>query len=64
MHWGRQISADLYLGLFIALIIIFLNDGALVTLLWLVPILISANLAVLLYLALNFDTIVSKLLGI
>ena len=64
LHWGRQIGADLYLGLFIALFIIFLNDGALVALLWLVPILIYANLVVLLYLAINFESIVTKLLGL
>ena len=64
LHWGRQIGTDLYVGLFIALFIIFLNDGALVTLLWLVPILIYANLVVLLYMAINFESIVTKLLGL
>ncbi len=64
MHWGRQIGADLYLGLFVSLFIIFLNEGALVAAIWLIPILIYANLVVLLYLAMNFDTIVAKLLGL
>ncbi len=64
LHWGRQIGADLYLGLFIAIFIIFLNDGAVIALIWLVPILIYANLVVLLYLAINFDSIVTKLLGL
>ena len=64
MHWGRQIGLDLYLGLFIALFIIFLNEGALVAAIWLIPILFYANLVVLLYLALNFDSIVTKLLGL
>ena len=63
LHWGRQIGADLYLGLLIAIFIIFLNEGAVTALIWLVPILIYANLAVLLYLAINFDSIVTKLLG-
>ena len=62
LRWGRQIGADLYLGLFIALLIIYLNDGVLVALLWLVPILIYANLVVLLYIAINFESIVTKLL--
>ena len=62
--WGRQIGADLYLGLFVALFIIFLNEGALVALIWLVPILIYANLVVLLYFAINFESIVTKLLGL
>ena len=64
MHWGRQISADLYIGLCISLFIIFLNEGVLVAAIWLVPILIYANLVVLLYIAINFDSIVAKLLGI
>ena len=64
LHWGRQIGADLYLGLAIAIFIIFLNEGALIALIWLVPILIYANLVVLLYLAINFDSIVTKLLGL
>ena len=62
LHWGRQIGADLYLGLFVSLLIIFLNDGVFVVLLWLVPVLIYANLAVLLYVAINFDSIAMKLL--
>ena len=62
LHWGRQIGADLYLGLFIGLFIIFLIEGPLVALLWLVPILIYANLVMLLYIAINFDTIVARLL--
>ena len=64
LYWGRQIGADLYLGLFVGLLIIFLNEGIAVALLWLVPTLIYANLVVLLYLAINFDSIVSKLLGL
>lgn len=64
LHWGRQISADLYLGLFIGLLVITLHEGVLVALLWLVPILIYANLAMLLYLAINFDGIATKLLGL
>ena len=62
LYWGRQIGTDLYLGLFIAMFIIFLNDGLIVALIWLLPILIYANLSVLLYIALNFDTIVSSFL--
>ncbi len=64
LHWGRQIGIDLYLGLLVAIFIIFLNEGALVALIWLIPILIYANLVVLLYLAINFDSIVTKLLGL
>ena len=64
LHWGRQIGADLYLGLLVSLFIIYLNEGALVAVIWLIPILVYANLVVLLYLAINFDDIVTKLLGL
>ena len=64
LHWGRQIGADLYLGLCVALLIIFLNEGLVVVLIWLLPTLIYANLAILLYVAINFDSIVTKLLGL
>ena len=64
MHWGRQIGADLYIGLFVGLLIIFLNDGIVVALVWLVPTLIYANLVILLYVAINFDSIVTKLLSL
>jgi tryptophan-rich sensory protein len=64
LHWGRQIGADLYLGLLISLFIIFLNEGALVAVIWLIPVIIYANLAVLLYFAINFDSIVANLLGL
>ena len=64
LYWGRQIGADLYLGLFASLLIIFLNDGMVVMLIWIVPVLIYANLAILLYLAINFDSIATKLLGL
>ncbi len=64
LHWGRQIGADLYFGLFISLFIIYLNDGFLVAAIWLIPILFYANLVVLLYFAIHFDSIVMKLLGL
>ena len=64
LYWGRQIGTDLYLGLFVGLLVIFLNEGALVALVWLVPTLIYANLVILLYVAINFDSIVIKLLGL
>ncbi len=62
LHWGRQVGTDLYLGLFIGLIIIYLNEGAIAVLLWLIPILPFANLAMLLYFAIHFDAIAEKLL--
>ena len=58
MYWGRQIGIDLYIGLLLPLVLIYLHGGAIVLLLWLVPVLIYANLATLLYLALNYDALV------
>ena len=59
-HWARQIGLDLYLGLTISLFIIYLNEGSLLIMaLWLLPVLLFANLATLLYFAKNYDSIVS-----
>lgn len=64
LHWGRQIGIDLYIGLSLTLLIIYLNEGSLlVVALWFLPILLFANLATLLYFAIHFDSIVSKLLS-
>lgn len=63
LHWGRQIGIDLYLGLTIALLVIYLHEGLLVMLLWLVPTILFANLSILLYLGIHFDSIAVKLLG-
>jgi hypothetical protein len=63
LHWARQIGIDLYLGVAITMLIIYLNEGSLMVLaLWLVPIILFANLATLLYLAMNFDSLVSHFL--
>lgn len=61
-YWGRQIMIDLYLGLFLAFIVIYLNEGWLAVLLWLIPMLFFANLAFLLYFAIHFDAIADKML--
>ncbi len=59
--WGRQIGIDLYLGLLIILSLIYLNEGSIwIVLLWILPILIFANLATLLYLAIHFDQILAR----
>lgn len=63
MHWGRQIGADLYLGLFVGILVIYLNEGAVVALIWFLPTLVFANLSILLYMAINFETIVAKFLS-
>jgi len=63
LYWGRQIGADLYIGCFLAMFIIYLNDGALAAALWLVPTLLFANLSILLYFALNFEKLVALFPG-
>ncbi len=62
-HWGRQIGADLYIGLLLALLIAYLHQGALAAALWLLPTLAFGNLSILLYFALNFDSLVARFLG-
>lgn len=63
LYWGRQIGADLYIGCFLAMFIIYLNDGALAAALWLIPTLLFANLSILLYFALNFEKLVAHFPG-
>lgn len=64
LHWGRQIGLDLYIGISISAFIIYLHSGsALVALLWLVPLIAFANLATLLYFAINYDSIVARFLN-
>lgn len=59
MYWGWQVGLDLYIGLLLPLLIIYLQGGTLVFLIWVVPIIINANLFTLLYFALNYDTVVA-----
>lgn len=59
-YWTKQIGLDLYLGAAMFCGLIYFNEGSvLVMLIWFVPILIFANLATLLYLALNYDSIIA-----
>ena len=37
LHWGRQVGIDLYLGLFLGLVVIYLNEGTFAVILWLLP---------------------------
>jgi hypothetical protein len=59
MFWGWQIGIDLYIGLILPLLIIYLHGGVFVLLIWIIPVLIYANLATLLYLALNYDSLIN-----
>lgn len=62
-YWALQIGLGLYLGLVISLFIIYLNEGSfLIMALWSIPVLLFANLATLLYFAMNFDSIFSMFL--
>ena len=63
LHWGRQIGMDLYIGLLLPVILIYMHGGIFVLLIWLIPILVYANLATLLYLALNYDAILNLLVN-
>ncbi len=62
LHWGRQICIDLYLGLLLTLLIIFLHEGVFIMALWLLPILAFGNLATLLYFVIHFESIANKLM--
>ncbi len=59
LWWGRQVGADLYLGVGLGLGVMYLDGGLLVLLVWLLPTLFFANLAVLLYVALHFEALVA-----
>jgi len=59
-HWARQIGIDLYIGIGMFAFLIYLNEGsALALLFWFLPLLLFANLAGLLYVALNYGSIIS-----
>lgn len=63
LWWGRQIGADLYIGLSLTLFIIFLHKGAFVLALWLLPVLAFANLATLLFLSIYYDSLVARFIA-
>lgn len=58
-HWGRQIGIDLYISVTLSLAVIWLNDGTLTMLAWLVPVVIFANLAILPYILLNYGSLIA-----
>ena len=61
LYWGRQIIIDLYLGVALFLALIALHQDALVMLAWLLPVLLFANQATLLYLAIHFESLLALL---
>ena len=62
--WSRQIGIDLYIGVSMFLTLMYINESSIIVFcLWLIPTIIYANLATLLYLALHYDSIVNLLIG-
>jgi hypothetical protein len=63
MYWGWQVGIDLYIGLSMFLLMIYLHTGSgFMVLLWVLPTIMFGNLATLLYLAIYFDSIIAKFL--
>lgn len=61
--WGRQIGIDLYIGISLFMILIFVHqDSTLIPLLWLLPALTFVNLSSLLYIALHYDSLLDLIL--
>lgn len=60
-HWARQVGLDLYLGMSLMAFVIYLNEASLWVLgFWLLPLILFVNLTTLLYVALNYDSLVSN----
>lgn len=58
--WGRQVTADLFVGLFLFSFFVFqIEESALTAALWLVPTLILGNPVTLLYFVIHFDKILA-----
>ncbi len=63
-YWFRQISFDLYIGMLFSAFIIYLNEGSLLFIaLWALPLLLFANLATLLYIAMNYDSLIARFIS-
>lgn len=61
LYWGRQIGMDLYISATLSLALIYLNSGSwLVVALWLLPTVIYVNQAILLYVLIHFEQILSR----
>lgn len=64
LWWGRQIGIDLYISVFLSIALVYLTTGsALQALLWSLAFIPFANLAILLFLILYLDPIVSAFMG-
>lgn len=61
LRWGKQIIADLYLGLLAFNLFVFLHEGSILkTLPWLVGSLIMGNIVTYAYLMLNFFDLLAR----
>jgi hypothetical protein len=47
----------------LSLSVVYLHEGPLAALAWLVPVLLFANLATLLYVAIHFEALVARFVG-
>jgi hypothetical protein len=64
LYWGRQVTLDLYVGLFLSLLVLFAHEPSVLTaLVWAVFILVFGNPVTLLYVALNFEGLAARLAG-
>ena len=60
LFWGRQVTADLYISVFLSIGLIWLVTGSLTeTLLWSLVSIPYANLAILLFIILHLDEILT-----
>lgn len=60
LKWGRQVTMDLYLGLFLFNFFVYLNEGSmLLVAAWLIPTLLLGNIVPLIYFVVNFNALVS-----
>ena len=60
LYWGRQIGIDLYISVFLSISLVYLVTGSTVqTFLWSLAFIPFANMAILLFIILYLDQIVS-----
>jgi hypothetical protein len=64
LYWGRQVTMDLYVGLFLSLLVLFAHEQSTVAAVtWALFILVFGNPVTLLYVGLNFDGLVARIAG-
>lgn len=64
LKWGRQVTMDLYVGLFLFSFFIYMNENSLwVFIAWLLPMLIIGNPVTLLYFILNFESLAAHFIS-